>query len=136
MIELAYTSTASPQFTAKDLKAILTTSRANNMKFGITGMLLFRGQTFLQLLEGETEAIYSLYRNLLQDSRHYGVTLLYDRPLAQRAFGKWSMAFEHVPDTEPMPDDLHRLTLNGISPALNLSPGSNRLISTFLQHVR
>jgi len=40
-----------------DLEEILRTSRENNARLGITGMLLYGNNTFVQILEGEDKAV-------------------------------------------------------------------------------
>lgn len=136
MIELAYTSVATWDYTPEDLADILTVSRANNAKHGITGILLYRGKTVLQLLEGEAAAVRSLYAKLLLDKRHHSISLLYDRPLAARIFGKWSMGFEQWAAQDSFDESVHRITLGGLQPALEVEHRAQRLIDMFVRHVR
>jgi len=137
MIELAYTSTTPWLYSTEELRDILSKSRTNNAKTGITGILLYRARTVLQLLEGEAEAVHALYAKLLLDPRHHSLTLLYDRPLAERNFGQWSMAFEHLAESESFGDGVHRMTRHGLIPDLDLQRGlrARRLLDTFVQHV-
>lgn len=51
--------------------------RTNNERAGITGMLLYKDGNFMQLLEGEKEAVLRLHKNIIVDPRHKGfLTLL------------------------------------------------------------
>ncbi len=52
MIQLCYISTARPQVTWDTVDEILSTSRRNNARNRVTGLLLFNGKRFLQILEG------------------------------------------------------------------------------------
>ena len=51
-----YISTA-PTLPREEVDAILAASARNNPERGITGLLLFNGRNFLQLLEGEESAV-------------------------------------------------------------------------------
>lgn len=135
MIELAYTSTTTRSYTAEDLKDILTTSRANNAKAGITGILLYRRSTVMQLLEGEPEAVHALYAKLQLDPRHHSLVLLYDRPIAQRAFGQWTMGFEDWTEEGAFGEGVHRMTRLALEPEVNVPPGQRRLVDAFLRLV-
>lgn len=135
MIELAYTSTASWLYSQDNLDGILSASRRNNASAGITGILLHRGMTVLQLLEGPPEAVRELYGKLAQDRRHHSLVLLFERPLQQRVFPEWTMAFEALPES-PLPAGAHRLAGNSIELELNLPPERRRLVDLFVQQVR
>ncbi len=136
MIELAYTSTTAWRYTEDDLNDILKTSRENNAKAGITGILLHRGTTVLQLLEGEAGAVRGLYAKLLQDRRHHGLVLLHDREIVARAFGQWSMAFEPLTDETSCPEGVHRLVGPSIVPNISVAQERRRLVDLFVKTVR
>lgn len=57
---LTYTSRARLDFTPGDLAAIQQTARHLNALDGITGLLIFDGVRFLQIVEGSEEAIADL----------------------------------------------------------------------------
>ena len=98
MITLLYLSSATIQFTETSLATLLTRARLHNSRLGITGMLLYHDGNFLQVLEGEETSVRSLFDKIAQDPRHQGVLKLLDRPLTERLFGEWSMAFRTVDD--------------------------------------
>lgn len=74
-----------------DLNAILDTSNRNNEKAGITGALLFDSLWFVQILEGERDAVSSTLLRISSDTRHDKVTVMDARPIKERAFGNWWM---------------------------------------------
>ena len=47
---------------------------------------------FVQALEGEEQAVQRLYDHIAKDDRHEDVTVVDERRLDERTFGKWSMA--------------------------------------------
>lgn len=76
-----------------DVEDILTKSRVNNGRDGITGALLFNAGCFAQVLEGPLESIEATFERIQQDERHGEVSLLALEPIAQRSFPNWAMGF-------------------------------------------
>ena len=85
-----YISTA-PTLSRDAVDAILDTSARNNPARGITGLLLYNGRNFLQLLEGDEEELVSLMLKITEDARHSGITVLDRRTIADRACPDWAM---------------------------------------------
>lgn len=84
--------TSRPTFFDNDvLDGILHTSRANNIKWNVTGSLIFHSDLYLQLLEGPTDAINKLYQKIMADSRHAEITKLRDDRTDRRLFASWTM---------------------------------------------
>ena len=75
----------------QDVADIVNTSTQNNPSKGITGCLLEGSNSFLQILEGPSNAIKSLYKAISEDNRHTNVKRLCDEPLNTRLFSDWSM---------------------------------------------
>ena len=73
------------------LNAIMDTSNRNNRRDGLTGALLFDTLWFVQVIEGEREAVSTTFRRIIADNRHDAVTLMDVRPVDQRLFGNWWM---------------------------------------------
>jgi len=101
MIYLIYVSSATRPMSRADLEAILSSSRRNNLKQGITGMLLYLGGNFMQVIEGPEEAVLALQNRLAQDSRHQGIMVLRQAALKERQFKDWAMGYQNLdsPDT-------------------------------------
>lgn len=93
MIQTAYVSSAQTPLTAEDIEHILSASRANNERRGITGMLLYSEGNFMQVLEGERAAIDALFDVIERDPRHRGMIRLFSDEIEQRDFPAWSMGF-------------------------------------------
>lgn len=85
-----YISTA-PTLPREEVEAILATSARNNPARGITGLLLFNGRNFLQLLEGEESEVASLMDRITGDPRHSGVSVLDRRAIEARTCPDWAM---------------------------------------------
>lgn len=94
---IIYASAASEAFkAATDLDAILETSRRNNAVSGLTGMLLFADESFIQALEGDRIALDDTYGRILSDHRHTGVQELFRGSTEDRQFPEWSMGYRQL----------------------------------------
>ena len=98
MLQLVYISTARQTLTPSLLEDVLTVSRRNNARVGVTGLLVTGGKRFLQVLEGPDQAVLTTYARIQADARHYAFVSLACRQVAQRAFGHWDMACQHGGD--------------------------------------
>ena len=74
-----------------NLREILEIARRKNGENGVTGYLIFDKAYFLQILEGDKDAVEETYRQIAGDRRHADVTLVEQRPIAQRNFSDWNM---------------------------------------------
>ncbi|MFG6652957.1 diguanylate phosphodiesterase [Scandinavium sp. M-37] len=75
----------------KALEGMVAAANLTNQRASVTGILLFNGTHFFQLLEGPEENVNAIYARICQDRRHYNVVeILYDYAPARR-FGKAGM---------------------------------------------
>lgn len=79
---------------------LLTKSRENNSKAGLTGMLLYKDGNFMQVLEGEEATVRALYEKVHRDPRHRGVITLLQGHVEERQFPDWSMGFQDLNSPE------------------------------------
>ena len=93
---LTYTSFARLDLTGDDLTAIHRTARDLNAIDGITGLLIYNGMHFLQIIEGAENAIDDLVDRLRADPRHSGLEVRDERLVEQRSFSDWAMELAHV----------------------------------------
>ena len=93
MRRIVYLSTATRLMSDADLMEVLRVSRVNNVRDGVTGVLLYQGGNFIQLLEGESAAIDRVYARVEKDPRHHSVLRMLDGEAEERLFADWSMAF-------------------------------------------
>jgi predicted sulfurtransferase len=100
IVELVYYSISNTEQTSESMSNILAPSREFNSKNNITGCLLFHNKIFLQLLEGEKEAVQSLYKKIKNDNRHSNVTLIAEEDAKERMFPGWSMAFHELSSSD------------------------------------
>jgi hypothetical protein len=89
--QLSYISTARPTLILTDVEQILQTSRCRNAQDGVTGLLIFDGKRFLQVLEGPVDAVETAFARIAVDPRHRALVKLSSRHVEHREFGDWSM---------------------------------------------
>jgi hypothetical protein len=102
--QLLYISRLSDHYALDVVGRILHTARANNAIFGETGVLLFDGERFCQLLEGTDTAIGDLLRKLLDDDRHQDVRVLADHPIAERRYPHFRMGYADITEVDALDD--------------------------------
>jgi len=96
MHHLIYLSWAAVPLTDKELQQLLVHARRRNTELAITGVLLYGNERFLQVLEGEENAVQEVYAHIRRDTRHTNILTFVNKPVAQRAFTEWAMAFQPV----------------------------------------
>ena len=75
----------------KKIEEMVSIANRRNMQSDVTGILLFNGSHFFQLLEGPEEQVKMIYRAICQDPRHYNIVELLCDYAPARRFGKAGM---------------------------------------------
>lgn len=83
---LLYVSQALVDPCGSDPRDILQVSTARNTALGVTGVLCFSGDHFVQLLEGASEALYHLMGSIRGDVRH---RMVREWPAEAAEDGRW-----------------------------------------------
>lgn len=96
LYELIYASRANSNFNSEVLDDILAISHTNNTKNNVTGLLIFDGTTFCQILEGEKATLDKTYERIMKDDRHIDHTLFHSGEIEKRSFSRWAMSFKRV----------------------------------------
>lgn len=92
LVRLIYASTASELVNHEMIEKILEVSRKNNPANGVTGVLCYGDNIFVQALEGGREQINNLYARLQQDPRHTKLILLDYSEIEARQYSGWTMS--------------------------------------------
>ncbi|NOX58844.1 MAG: BLUF domain-containing protein [Planctomycetes bacterium] len=95
---LIYTSRATVEVDDDVLRSIQDRASANNKKSGVTGLLLYGGGNFLQLLEGPISIIAALFEKVQQDPRHTDVRCVHFGRAPSYIYPEWSMGVLNVED--------------------------------------
>jgi hypothetical protein len=131
MRRIIYCSQATDDVAADELVELLQTARRNNEATGLTGMLLYCSQSFLQLLDGDPAALAETYTKITQDNMHTRIRLLLDGEVSAPLFPDWTMGFEHV-DDESLSEQLAGFTPATHYPLVNPDLVSNAGIAVTL----
>jgi hypothetical protein len=99
MFKLAYVSVATRTLSSVDLQNILETAIANNRDADVTGVLLFNGKNFMQVLEGPEQEVERLFNEICGDDRHCNVVVIYREASGRRDFEKAPMLLQIVPSS-------------------------------------
>ncbi len=111
--QLAFASRARLELRASETSDLIATSRSNNARDDITGVLLYTGDSFLQIIEGRDIAVSALWRRLAVDDRHHSIVSLFDRTERDRGFSGWRAGY--VPEQQLAP---LLIRWRGLAPAL------------------
>ncbi|TQV72297.1 BLUF domain-containing protein [Aliikangiella marina] len=93
LVELVYTSRSISTLDEHDVQEILKGAYAKNKELGITGVLVYYNQQFMQLIEGCSNAINPLFQSICHDARHYDIKLVSYTELEQRSYNDWEMGY-------------------------------------------
>ena len=94
--QVLYLSRATEPMSKSDLSALLEEIRERNERKEITGLLLYGGQHFYQILEGARSAVTTTYAEIEGDRRHTDITRIAIRAVAERKFPRWWMGFQSL----------------------------------------
>lgn len=81
------------QLAEGSVRQIVAAAEIRNRDLGVTGALLFTGQHFAQIIEGDRAAIDLLWGDIRRDIRHERLMVVERKSPVTRRFADWSMAF-------------------------------------------
>lgn len=93
---LVYISHANKLFSCEELLHLLKIARKRNQENGITGLLLYKDGSFMQVLEGSVNDIETVFASIKGDARHSRVRTLLYGPITSRMFNQWYMGFYNI----------------------------------------
>jgi Sensors of blue-light using FAD len=74
-----------------DIAELMGKSRSRNARMGVTGLLIFDGEYFVQAIEGTRSAVTDTYNRIARDPRHHKLHLVSCTDAVRRLFPNWSM---------------------------------------------
>ena len=126
IFHLLYRSQSRGETSRNQLQQILESSVRNNGRRDITGLLLYNGKTFLQLLEGDEGAVRRCYEKIAVDPRHSAAFVLAQVRGTRRLFPEWKMG-----SVEMKPD----VATNDLSAVLQLTAAYGRFDESLILHI-
>lgn len=101
LVRLLYASRATKPITPVAHESILEQSRIHNPRLGITGVLCYSDDLFIQVLEGGRDEVCELYNTIVRDERHQNVRILSFEEIRERRFGNWTMGQVNLAKVNP-----------------------------------
>jgi hypothetical protein len=98
LVSKTYLSKAVDVFSDHDLDQLLTNCRRNNAAASVTGALLYHNGYFMQLIEGQLDAINAIYDRIQADPRHEVLSVLFEDEISARFFPDWTMGYRAAED--------------------------------------
>ena len=95
---IVYVSTATSSLELDELKALERVASRNNAELGVTGLLTYCDNKFMQFLEGEQADVEEIFSVIKRDSRHYSIDILRQGMIPYRQFVGWSMRYADIHD--------------------------------------
>jgi hypothetical protein len=130
LIHVIYVSSAAPDITEHDTVKFLDEARKANRKNDVSGMMLYVGGCFLQLLEGEVTKVDIVCRTIFQDKRE--MRLVLREPIAEREFPEWTMGFEAVAPHEAARLLGEPLLFDSVSRVARIEPNSAKTLLSII----
>jgi hypothetical protein len=130
LIHVIYVSSAGPDITEHDTVKFLNEARKANRKNDVSGMMLYVGGCFLQLLEGEVTKVDIVCRTIFQDKRE--MRLVLREPIAEREFPEWTMGFEAVAPHEAARLLGEPLLFDSVSRVARIEPNSAKTLLSII----
>lgn len=129
IFQLIYTCALRHDVSASELDAIAESSRLRNLKNGVTGILLCKEGSVLQVLEGHQTVVNDLYNKISSDPRVSNSLVLIKRHSTEREFPNWSMGYRNA-DTDEVSFELTSDSFQKVMPR-DLSPEVDTIGWTF-----
>jgi hypothetical protein len=103
MYSLTFVSSAVKPFSLAELGELLALCTRNNVRDGITGLMLYKDGNFMQSFEGEHAVVMATYARMHADTRHDGMITLLQGHQRARQFPGWSMGFKNLDSAADRP---------------------------------
>ena len=130
---IIYKSKADPTFNIFEIQKMLQRAKYFNKMNEITGIILYHKSQFIQLIEGEKDAIESLYASIRADERHHEVETILSKASNQSLWMDWSMAFYDFSDPSDQTNYL-RLLLESSFENANKKEQNSEVLSSLRAH--
>lgn len=129
---LIYRSRVATPLQANDLSRLMQNAQERNAAASITGILLFDGVHFVQLLEGPHDAVDALFEVIKRDPRHINVVHLLRDDAPDRRFDGDAMALIDLRDASEEP---RKAILAKMKVRAHLASSDDRVIKILLMYV-
>ena len=92
--QIIYTSEPIDNITYQQIETINRSSRKYNKQYDITGLLLYTGKKFIQILEGIEQDLERLFSEKITNCElHHSIEIISESKIHQKNFSTWSMNY-------------------------------------------
>ena len=109
LFQYFYVSQLAEDASAATVPAILSKVRHGNAMHGITGVLVFDGQSFVQYLEGPTGILQGLMDRIAADTRHTQIQVLHRGELPERRCNRFELGYADPTEDGELAEMMARL---------------------------
>ncbi|GJL96288.1 MAG: hypothetical protein DHS20C06_01050 [Hyphobacterium sp.] len=95
---LIYVSTGRHDLQKTDIEDILACANERNSQNDVTGLLLYDGRGFIQMLEGPLDVVDEIFSSIAKDQRHSNISVILTQTDMPRQFGGWSLGYSLIND--------------------------------------
>lgn len=88
---LIYMSESTQEMNPTEIDSLIKLARFNNFTHGVTGLLLYGEQKFIQILEGQQDNVAFIFEKILMDKRHHSIKVVANTAIEKRMFTNWNM---------------------------------------------
>jgi len=134
IFRLIYFSGETRRLNQAELIELLSLSRARNEAAAITGILVYKEGIYIQILEGDEQAVRALYAGIQTDPRHTRVLTISEEHADDREFESWSMAFRIADSERPLAAEIPWPPTHepAFSRGMSLGTSTARALRTFM----
>jgi len=112
LITISYRSKAVLSDPIRDVEDIVADSHRRNEAEGITGILLFDGEFFMQTIEGPAAATRALFISIIEDDRHENVVPFCICEIEERDFPDWHLELLEPGETAKILPDMKKFNFS------------------------
>ena len=96
LLSVLYISYMKKEYDKEELDELMSKFYLNNLKYDISGLMLYSERNIIQYIEGEKDKIENLYNNIENDTIHKNVFLLHKKEIQQRLFTEWKANVNYI----------------------------------------
>jgi len=100
LMSVIYASRSTEDFHEHEIPDLLKQARLSNARHELTGMLLYIGGSFLQVLEGHPKMVETVFDTIVRDKRHTQATLIAKETIPERAYEGWTLCHKTLDPVE------------------------------------
>ncbi|MDD7886596.1 BLUF domain-containing protein [Flavivirga sp. 57AJ16] len=103
---ICYISDSCQEESLKALQKLFSKAKKNNLKYNITGILIYSNSNFLQVLEGDQIHVDATFKRISLDTRHRNIFKVINIDIQQRIFEDYNFGFTIVNNSKEL-NNLH-----------------------------